>query len=155
MIQRYQRAEPSLMDKYKYGTYHKGSFCGGRNNNLNLITCEDEIVIPSKIQSYVLHWYHKYLLHPVMDRTEAMILQHLYWPDIEYLVQREVSNCDTCQRTKRPNKKYGRLTAKLAEVIPRNKLCVYIIGTYVIRIKGKKKIASKSHYDDQLCNRVV
>ena len=43
------------MAKYKEGTHHKGSFCGGSDNDLSLITCKDKIFIPSKIQSYVLH----------------------------------------------------------------------------------------------------
>ena len=73
-----------------------------------------------------------------MDRTEAMICQHFYWPNIRDAVRQEVNNCDTCQRTKISNKKYGRLPAKSAEEIPRNKLCVDIIGPYVIHRKGKK-----------------
>ena len=77
--------------------------------------CKDKIVIPSILQSYVVHWYHTYLLHPVMDRTEATIRQNLYWIDIRYDVRKEVTNCDTCQRTKRSNKNYGKLSAKLAE----------------------------------------
>ena len=56
-----------------------------------------------------------YLLHQGMYRTEAMILQHLYWPEIRDAVQKEVTNCDTCKRTKLSNKKYGKLPAKLAE----------------------------------------
>ena len=60
-IQQHQRSEPSPMGKYEYGMYHKGYFCGGSNNNLSIITCVDNIVIPSKLQSYVLHWYHMYL----------------------------------------------------------------------------------------------
>ena len=52
------------------GTYQEGSFCEGSNININLIICEDNIVIPSILQSYTLHWYHIYILHPVMDRTE-------------------------------------------------------------------------------------
>ena len=47
---KHQRAEPSIIDKYKDGTYHKGSFCGGSNIDLNLITCKGKIVIPSKLQ---------------------------------------------------------------------------------------------------------
>ena len=66
------------MAKYEYGTYHKGSFRGGSNIDLNLIICEDKIIILEMIQSCVLHWYHAYILHPGMDRPEAMILQHLY-----------------------------------------------------------------------------
>ena len=91
-----------MKTKYKDGTYHKGYFRGVSNIDLKLITCKDKIVIPSKLQSYVLHWYHKYLLHTGMDRTEAMICQHFYWPDIRDAVQEEVTNCDTCQRTKQP-----------------------------------------------------
>ena len=62
-----------------------------------------------------------------MDRTEAMIRQHLCWPDIIDTVQKEVSNYDTCQHEKLSNKKYGKLAAKVAEEIPWNKLCVYLI----------------------------
>ena len=65
------------MAKYNNVTYHKGSFCGGSNIDLNLITCDNKIFIPEKLQSYVLHWYHTYILRPDMDRTEAMIFQPL------------------------------------------------------------------------------
>ena len=68
------------MDKYIDGTYHKGSFCVGSIIDIKLITCDDKIFIPEILQSYVLHWYHTYRLYPVMDRTEAMIRQHFYWP---------------------------------------------------------------------------
>ena len=70
------------MDKYEDGTYQFFYFCGGSNIDLNLRTCEDNIFIPSIIQSYVLHWYYIYILHPVMDRMEAVTLQHFYWPGI-------------------------------------------------------------------------
>ena len=46
LIQKYQRTEPSLMAKYKDGTYHTGYFRGGSNIDLNLITCKDKIVTP-------------------------------------------------------------------------------------------------------------
>ena len=101
--------------------------------------CKDKIVIQSILQSYVLHWYHTYLIHLGMDRTEAMIFQHLYQPDIIYTTQKKVTNCDNCQCTKPPNKKYGKLPDKLAKEIPQNKLCVGLIGPYVIQHKGKKE----------------
>ena len=74
-----------------------------------------------------------------MDRTEATIHQNLYWPDIRDTIWKEVINCNTCQRKKRSNKKYGKLPAKVAEEIPWNKICIYLIGTYVILCKGKKE----------------
>ena len=44
--------------------------------------CEGNIAIILIIQGCVLNWYHKFLLHPGMDITEAMIIQHLYWTGI-------------------------------------------------------------------------
>ena len=100
LIPKYQRLELNIIAKYKTGTYHKGSFHGGSNIDIKLITCKDKIGIPSIPQSYILHWYHTYLLHPGMDRTEAMIHQYLYQTNIRYSVCKEVTNCDTCQRAK-------------------------------------------------------
>ena len=93
------------MDKYEDGKCHKGYFCRVINIDLNLITCEDNIITPSILQKYVLHWYQTYLIHPQMDRTEAMICQHFYCPDIIHDLRKEVNNGDTCQGTKRSNKK--------------------------------------------------
>ena len=76
LIQKYQWTEPSIKAKYKYGTYHKGSFSEFSNIDLKLITCKDKNCIPSKLQSYVYHWYHRYIPHPVIGRTEAMIRQY-------------------------------------------------------------------------------
>ena len=67
------------MAKYHMGTYNIVSFHEGSNIYINLIMCKNMFFIPSIIQSYVLHWYHTYLIHPVMDRTVAMIHQYLYW----------------------------------------------------------------------------
>ena len=66
------------------------SFCGGSNIIINHIMCEDNIYIPLILQRYVLYWYYKYILHPGMDRTEAMICQHFYWPDIITAIRKEV-----------------------------------------------------------------
>ena len=84
MDPKYQRLEPSIIAKYKNGTYHKGYFYGGSNIDFKLITRKDKIFIPSKLQSYVVHWYQVYLLNIGMYRTEAMILQQflLAWNQI-------------------------------------------------------------------------
>ena len=90
-----------------------------------------------------MKWYHTYLLHPGLDRTEAMIRQYLYWPGIREAVQKKVTKCDICQPTKRSTKEYGKLPAKLEEETPCNKLCVYLIGPYKIRRKGKYPLILK------------
>ena len=92
------------MAKYKSGTYNKDSFCGGSNIDLKLLTFKDKIVIQSNLQSYVLQWNHTYLLHPGINRTEVMIRQYLYWPDIRNSIRKEITTCDTFQPTKRSNK---------------------------------------------------
>ena len=63
----------------------------------------------------------------------------MYWNRIREAAQKEVSDCYTCHLTKLSNKKHGKLPDKVAEEIPQNKICVYIIGPYVIHRKGKKE----------------
>ena len=84
-----------------------------------------------------------YLLHPVLDITEATIFQHLYWLGIGKTFREEFTKCDVCQRTKRSTTKCGKLPEKLAEEITWNKLCVDLIGPYKIRRKGREPLMSK------------
>ena len=69
------------MEKLNCVKYTKGSFRGGWNT-IELITYENKIVIPQKLQKYVVKWHHTYLLHRGLNRTEAVIRQHLYWSGI-------------------------------------------------------------------------
>ena len=46
LIANHQRHKPIIIDKYKYGTYHKGYFRGGSNIDFSLITCKRKMVIP-------------------------------------------------------------------------------------------------------------
>ena len=87
-IKEHQRLEPTIKAKYKDGTYQQGYLCGGSNINLKLITCKDKIVIPSKLQSYIVHWCQMYLVYPGIDITDAMICKHWYWPNIIYDVRK-------------------------------------------------------------------
>ena len=48
-IDRYQQGDPFLTEKLKCKKYTKGSFCGGQNT-IELVTYEDKIVIPQKLQ---------------------------------------------------------------------------------------------------------
>ena len=71
---------------------------------ISLIMCKDKIVIPSILQSYVLYWYHTYILYTGMNRTEAMVCQYFYWPDIRYDFRKKVTNSESCQHIKQSNK---------------------------------------------------
>ena len=48
------------MATYNMGTYKTGSFRKFR----------DYISNPLIIQIHILHWYHAYIIHPVMDKHE-------------------------------------------------------------------------------------
>ena len=67
IIDRYQREDPVLSEKLNSVEYQKGYFCGGRNT-IKLVTCKNKIVIPQKLQKYVVKWYGTYLLHPGLDQ---------------------------------------------------------------------------------------
>ena len=103
-IDRHHLKYPILMERLNSVEYVKGSFRGGRNT-INFATFNDKIVIPQLLQRYVVKWYHMYLLHKLLDRTEAMIFKHLYWPGIRKIICEEVTKCDVCQRTKRSTEK--------------------------------------------------
>ena len=88
-IDQYQHKHPSLLDKYEIVMYQKGSFRGLSNIQLKIITFSYKVVIPIIIQKCVLRWYHTYLLHPVMDRTETMICQICTGPALEKPTRRK------------------------------------------------------------------
>ena len=73
LIDQYQSKYPSLMTKYYTTIYNIDPFCVGINININLITCRDRVDIFLILKSYVLRWYHMYLLHLVIDIMEAII----------------------------------------------------------------------------------
>ena len=96
-IDQYQRKYTNLMAKYKNHTYKKVSFTGGSNIYLERIKFKDKIIILLILKKIILYWYHTYLLHPRMDRTDEMILQQLYWPGITNTLQKEVTNINNFQ----------------------------------------------------------
>jgi transposase InsO family protein len=101
-----------------------------------LICYNGKMVIPTSLQKRVIEWYHNYLSHPGINRTEETIGQHLYWPKMRDQVTTTVKSCPVCQRNKKQRKQYGHLPPKEAEAIPWDKLCVDTIGPYKIRRKG-------------------
>ena len=102
----------------------------------DLICHRDKIGVPESLQHRIVQWYHTYLGHPGINRTEETISQHLWWPKMRDHITHSVSTCDSCQRNKRRYKKYGHLPAKEAEAQPWDKLCVDLIGPYTINRKG-------------------
>jgi len=63
----------------KNDKYHIRSFHGG-GNSFNIICYKTKIVIPESLQDRVIDWYHHFLGHPGINKTEETIGQHLWWP---------------------------------------------------------------------------
>ena len=95
------------------------------------------------IQHKVLHWYHSWLGHPGINRTEESIAQHLWWPKMRDQITHYVVTCPSCQQNKKRHKKYGSLPEKTAEAEPWDKLCVDLIGPYIINRKGTNPLVCK------------
>jgi len=105
-----------------------------------LICYKDKIVIAKEQQLQIVNWYHDYLGHPGINRTEESIGQHLWWPEMRKHITLIVNSCLNCQKNKRRHKKYGHLPEKEAESIPWDKMCIDLIGPYVINRKNKTKL---------------
>ena len=76
LIDQYSCKCTCMMEKLTCARYKSGSFCEVQNN-INIIRYNDKIVIPDKLQKYVVKWYHIYLIHTVWDIIEVMNIQHL------------------------------------------------------------------------------
>ena len=74
-----------------------------------------------------------------MDRTEATINQHYYWPNLRDDIWSHIKICEICQKNKKQNKKYGHLPVKEAETVPWDRLSVDLIGPYKINRVGSEK----------------
>ena len=78
------------MEKLHSAEYQMGYFRGGKNT-IEFVTYKDKILIPQQLQKYVVKWYHKYLLHLGLDRTEAIIPHNFYWTGIREALYKEVT----------------------------------------------------------------
>ena len=132
-----QSKDKSILKGLENGKYHFKSFHRDEVQR-ELICHKGKIVIPQQLTTKIMEWYHMYLGHPGINRTEETIAQHLWWPKMRDDITYQVQTCDTCQKNKRKYKKYGLLPPKKAEYIPWDRLCVDLIGPYTIRQKGKK-----------------
>ena len=69
IIYRYKWEDPVLSEKLNSAEYQKGSFRGGRNI-IKLVTYKDKIVIPQKLQKYVVKKNGTTHISFILDRIE-------------------------------------------------------------------------------------
>ena len=108
-----------------------------------LVTRDDKIVIPKRMEREVTEWYHAHLLHPGEKRLELTLRQHFTFIGLITVVKRVCKACTVCKSLKASHKKYGKLPPKKeAEIIPWHTLCIDLIGPYHF---GKDKKAVTLH----------
>ena len=140
LIMREQQKDSRLLKALeKYKDYNLKQIRGGEKE-FSIIHYKDKVVIPLSLQTRMVTWYHEYLMHPGINRTERTIRQHFTWPSLTTDVTRIVGKCNTCQITKTNKRKIGHLPPKEAGCEPWEILCIDLIGPYHINRRGKKDL---------------
>ena len=136
-------SDKELVKDLQNDKYHLQSFHRGAGKTIDLICHNSKIVVPTTLQKRIMEWYHLFLLHPGINRTEETIRQHLWWKNMRQDITKHVATCPICQRNKRHQKKYGKVPPKVAEAKPWERLCVDLIGPYTIRCSDKTSLTCK------------
>ena len=109
---------------------------GGSVHHLICNANNRKIVLPKSLQDRTIQWYHEKLQHPGRDRLYESIFQHFDFPkkgQLREMVAKHVKACDTCQKSKKTGKKYGKLPEKKVESQPWETLHVDMYGPKTIR----------------------
>ena len=107
-------------------------------NNVEVVTYNDQIYIPSSLWKNTTNWYHHYLQHPGASRMEKTLGSVVYWPNMSKDIRRLCTTCKLCQLVKRTKGKYGKLPPKDVKLRPWHTVCVDYIGPFTIKTKNPK-----------------
>ena len=94
----------------------KSKYEESRIEKTDVFTYQGKIYVPPSLFPQVIAWYHQYLCHPVVNRTELSIRQTMYWPGLTEDVKKHVKTCLPCQKCKNTRKPYAHLPAKASEI---------------------------------------
>jgi len=100
--------------------YHKDKFYIDPNNLLLKIrqSSKEQLVLPTKVIPNILMVSHDHetMIHPGQTRTEKIIRDRVWWPNIINDVKNYVRNCNTCKRKQRTpdnnTQTYGQTTSR-------------------------------------------
>jgi hypothetical protein len=116
---------------------------------INLLTHQGKIVIPDSLQGRVIAWYHKYLVHPGVNRMEATLRGLYTWTGMRRQIQYHTRKCKQCQLDKGTSKKYGHLPPKdIEKSEPWNIVNVDLIGPWSVKTpKGTQTLRALTIID--------
>ena len=142
LIEKHQQRDKSLVKALLADKFHLKPFYRGESQ-YDLICHNSKIVVPQTLQKQITEWYHTFLIHPGINRTEETISQHFWWKTMRQDITKHVSCCAICQKNKRKHKKFGHVPPKKAEAKPWERLCVDLIGPYTISRKNNTTLICK------------
>ena len=117
-------------------------------HGVEVLTQNDKIVILWSLQPSIVSWYHHWLWHPSRDCMLSTISAMMMWKMMSCDVAAHCWMCSVCQRTKRRNHKYSHLLAKMAEIVPWETICIYLISPYMIHNqKGDQQLICMTMID--------
>jgi hypothetical protein len=103
--------------------------------------CKDGwLVIPKPLQVCAVKWYHHYPQHPGHTRLKETMNAAMYWKGMHTTIRSITKSCRSFQINKRWSQKYGHLPPKTFYTIPRECLCVDLIGPYTLKCKDNLQI---------------
>jgi Integrase zinc binding domain len=109
---------------------------------------KDKICVPLALQEHIVAWYHKYLAHPGINRTELTIRQLFTWPRLKHHVEKYCSSYRICHTVKLQRKQHGHLPIKNSQVEPWNRVDVDLIGPWNVKAQtGPKSLRCLSIID--------
>ena len=93
-----------------------------------IVMKQGKIALTPQAMKAVIGWYHEFLLHPGMNCLYETINLHFTGKGLRSKVEDFVAKCRTCQLTKRPSKRYGKLPCKVAQSVPWQEINVDLMG---------------------------
>ena len=131
-IAKAQETDAKLQQKLvSHKDYTLDTFSRGDKDHF-LICQNKKICLPTALQKKTVDWYHEMLCHPGETQTEHTLRQHFDCRGLRTTVHDVCKKCQTCQRAKTTNQKYGKLPPKQDEKNPWDTLCVDLISPYKI-----------------------
>ena len=119
-----------------------------RIEKTDVFTYQGKIYVPPSLRPQVIAWYHQYLCHPGVNRTELSIRQTMYWPGLTEDVKKHVKTCLPCQKCKKTRKPYAHLPVKRAKIEPWKLVQVDLVGPWTVSTpSGKKQLLAFTAID--------
>ena len=96
------------------------------------------IYLPDELLENSVRWYHLALSHVGSNRLFDTMSMHFYNKNLNSVIEKVVSTCDTCQRYKTVGRQHGELAPREAALIPWQEVAVDLIGPWTLNVAGQE-----------------